>query len=217
MSAKPRLLLLDTVVVLEAMRQAKWLPLCRLYDVILPSIVVNIELQYFVDAAEVHHELVCEPVAGSDRHRFVTTSRGVRTAPGSCPVWAGEFRQWAAAPHDLIQTGELLHPELRLTVHDGEREAVTYLRMNDAEEPTYYATADAGAIKAVVAFNGTTTLLSFEDVLNKCGHSVAKLDHHFCSPFVKRAIEQGQVLKIQGRALAPVPKAGKRKVGKSKP
>lgn len=211
MSAKPRLLLLDSVVVLEAMRQAKWVPLCKHYHVILPSIVVGVELKYFVDMAGAHHELVLEPVPGSPNQRFRTLTMGLKTPDADCPVWAGEFAVWEAAPLDYQQTGEMLHSDLSGMVHDGEREAVTYLRLIDDEETTYFVTADAGAIKAAVAFERTENLLCLQDVLTKCGHTVAKLEEHFQSAFLKKAIHAGQAMKIQGRARAPIPKAGKRK------
>src|ERR1035437_130709 len=204
MSAKPRLLLPDTVVIIATMACGRWPALCGAYAVMVPSIIAG-EMQFYFDKDGVkqHVELVTAVTTG--RHRFThkptVSGPGVSAAVNLDPIAAGEFALWSAPLGDLQHTKMLLHPELRPRVDDGELEAVTYLRLLQDGEGVAFVTADVGAIHATVAFDRPECGMSLEHVLAKCGHSMS-LAYEFGDAHLKESVRDGEVRKLQGRALS---------------
>jgi hypothetical protein len=176
MKAKPRLLLLDAGAVIIAWQCGGWAALRANYQLIVPSIVV----------AEAH---------------FYPDRNGKKIPIDlAAMVQTGEIQEYEATPDEFAATSSLLHASLRDRVHEGEQEALTYLRT----QPTTgvaFVSADGGAIEAAVAFGFGDAVLSLETVLQMCGHSKRLPDRHSAA-FVRRKIEEGSTRLIQGRALA---------------
>jgi hypothetical protein len=205
MSAKPRLLLPDTVVIITAMACGRWQALCDAYDVIVPSIIAFDEMQFFIDKSgrKQYVELVDATMAG--RHRFVlkpsVSATGGATVASLDLIGGGEFTVWPAPLAELQETRAMLHPELRPRVDAGELEAITYLRLIPEGDGVAFVTADVGAIYATVAFDRAECAMSLEDVLAKCGKSTP-LDFEFGAEHMKQSVSEGMTRKLQGRALA---------------
>lgn len=208
MTAKPRLLLPDTMVILTAMRLQRWVPICRRFEVVVPAIIAA-ETRFFDDADGRRVYLDLEPAPTTGKHRFAVRASAAATLPvpvagppAADPVADGEFTCWHASAIDLIETGELLHPELSPKVDDGEKEAVTYLRLADEPHDIWFVTADSGGIQASVAFGFSDCPVSLSAVLKNCGQQIA-LDVEFHDEHVKECIRLGKQRVATGRALAP--------------
>ncbi|MCA2991099.1 hypothetical protein [Gemmatimonas sp.] len=178
----------------------------------IPSIIAQHEMQFFDDLGGKRIYLECVPASVTGKYTFRERQGWAPEASAptaaSSPAFAGEFTVWEAPAAEFLRTGELLHPDLAPKVDDGEREAVTYLRLADEEDRLWFATADAGAIQAVVAFGRSDWAVSFEHVLKTCGQLTA-LDPEFCDMHVSKCKKIGGERLAQGRALA-VPQVAKK-------
>lgn len=208
MSAKPRLLVPDTNVIIEAMRRGRWVQICVAYEVVVPSIIAK-EMDFFPDLTtpgKRHHVTLTPLVHG--KHNFVLNQpvSGAGAIGGADPApdpAGGEFLVWGAPVAEFNDTKLLLHPDLRERLDEGEQEAVTYLRLLDDEASAgvAFATADVGGILATVAFDRTHCAVSLESILRKCGYSAA-LANEFRESHVQACVRDGQIRVAQGRALA---------------
>ena len=189
------------MVIVAAMRLQRWVPICRAFNVIVPAIIAG-ETQFFDDheGQRVYVDLRAAPTAG--RHRFTVRSSAAAATAVPDPVANGEFTLWQASGPEFLKTRDLLHPELSARVDAGEQEAVTYLRLAADPDTILFATADAGAILATVAFGFSACPVSLEAVLKSCGQKVA-LSEEFCDSHVKECVRLGQQRVVTGRALAP--------------
>ena len=163
MSAKPRLLLPDTMVIHTAMRLQRWEPLCRAFYVVVPELIAG-ETKFFDDADRWRTYVTLESAPTAGRHRFtVVQAVGGPAVPDT--VQGGEFTLWQAPADEFGRTREMLHPDISGRVHEGEQEAVTYLRLADNPHTIWFVTADVGAIKATVALGFSNCPVSLDAVL----------------------------------------------------
>ena len=190
------------MVIHTAMRLRKWEPLCRAFEVVVPDIIAG-EMMFFDDKDKRRVYVVVESAPTAGLHRFsVVQAAGGPRVPDT--VQGGEFAIWQAPAADFLQTKAMLHPELSSRFHDGEQEAVTYLRLAANPHEIRFVTADAGAIQAAVAFGLSDCPISLEAVLKSCGHQTA-LDNEFCDEHVKACVRMGGQRVATDRALAPAP------------
>ncbi len=199
MATKPRLLLPDANVVLEAMRQGRWEALCRSAAVVIPELIVD-EVRFYQDKSGNRIDLLHEAVPGSSNHRLVV-SQPVGRAAVPDAVSQGEFTIWQAPGAEFMKTKSLLHPDLASRVDDGEQEAITYLRLAPDPEGIQFLTADSGAIQAAVAFDFGQCLVSLDMRLKACGQQAA-VAPEFGDEHLKRCRDLGAQRVIEGRALA---------------
>lgn len=189
---KQRLLLPDTMVVVAAMRHGRWTAMCQAYDVIVPSIIAS-ETKFYDDANQKRIYVDCVSSQTAGKHSFRENSGNAGPTVSSTGVSAcqGDFTLWEAPVSEFAKTDSLLHPDLAVKVHDGEREAVTYLRLVDDETDVWFVTADSGGIQAAVAFGMGHCAVSLDQVLKKCGQQVAALSDEFRDPHVKMCRDIG--------------------------
>lgn len=181
MVARPRLVLLDAGAVIHAHRVGGWKPLCAAYDVIVPGIVVG-EATFFVDV------------------------NGNRTPIDlSVDFAAGVAKRYDALVPDFAATTAALPHQLRVRVHDGELEALTFLRTQGTRD-TVFLSADSGAIEATVVLGFSNVAQSLEKALQACGITKA-LPYEHTEAFIREAKGRGGVMLAQFGMTAPaVPK-----------
>lgn len=176
MPKKPRLLLLDAGAIIVAFQSGGWDALCKAYEIIVPSIIID-EAHFYTDADGCRHPIDLQPL-----------------------VDAGTIQGYEAPLAEFKNTRALLHPELRERVHDGEQEALTYLRTHSIEGVAFVV-GDGGAVEAAVALDVAECALSLESALRMCGLT-KRLPEQHTEAFVKRKIGDGYVRVVQGRARA---------------
>lgn len=184
MSARPRLLLLDACAVFEAFACDGWAALCRSYEIVVPSIIVRREVEFYEDAEGRRQPLDLRPLVAD-----------------------GTIREYTATAAELAETAARFHPEFRPRVHDGELEALTYLRVVEPDARTAFVTADGGAIEATVLLGMSNLAMSLATALQKCGCS-KNLDFEFTDAFLKRKVRDGGERLATGRGLSTPPGQG---------
>lgn len=176
MRAKPRLLLLDAGAVIAAFQCRGWAALCDEYEIVVPSIIVS-EAHFFPDPEGRRHPIDLASLVASNT-----------------------IEEYEAPLEEFVRTAALLHPELRSRVHEGEQEALTYLRTQPTDGVAFLS-ADGGAIEAAVALGVGDCAMSLETALQKCGQTKSLPERH-TEAFVRRKVQEGSIRLIQGRSLA---------------
>ena len=171
MAARPRLVLLDAGAVIHAHRSGGWAQLCTAYDVIVPAIVAG-EASFFLDADNKRQPIDLSP-------DFV----------------AGRVQQYQASVTDFAATVASLPDALRLRVHDGELEALTYLRTVGTKD-TAFLSGDGGAIEATVVLGFSNVAMSLERALQLCGITKSLPPEH-TEAFIAEAKQRGGVTLAQ--------------------
>lgn len=175
MPRKPRLLLCDAVAIITAHEVGSWDELCGRYDVLVPSIVIE-EAHFYRDGNG-----CAIPIDLRQQ------------------VHSGQIREYTASLGDYSSTAAMLHPELRVRVDDGEREALTFLRQDNGED-VWFITADGGAIEAAVAFDRGECAQSLDTALKSIGLTKSLSAHHM-DRFVAEHKRLGGIRLAEGRAL----------------
>ncbi len=165
MAAKPRLVLLDAGAVIHAHRCNGWALLCARYEVVVPSIVAG-EAAFFKDSDGQRVPIDLEP-------DFVN----------------GHIQRYEATVSDTAQTMSALPKELRGRVHDGELEALTYLRVNGTKDLAFLS-GDGGAIEATVVLGISDVAMSLQRALQLCGVTKA-LPREHTEEFIAEAKRRG--------------------------
>lgn len=166
MGAKPRLVLLDAGAVIHAHRCGGWAMLCARYEVFVPAIVAG-EATFYVDE---------------------TTKARVPIDLES-DFAAGRINRYEATAPDFAATAAALPAQLRGRVDDGEREALTYLRVVGTKD-TAFLSADGGAIEATVVLGFSDVAMSLQQALQMCGVTKA-LPYEHTEAFIAEAKRRG--------------------------
>lgn len=174
MPAKPRLLLLDAGAVMAAFACGAWPQLCKAYEIVVPSIVID-EVQFYKDASGSRHEIDL---------RF--------------EMHEGRVLCYEATESEFKYALGVLHPELRDRIHAGEQEAISYLLTRE-DEDIAFVSGDGAAIEAVAALGHSTRAISLRSALQKIGIT-KKLQHQFCDEFLREKTRLGEVRRMQGRS-----------------
>jgi len=175
-TTKPRCVLLDANIVIEAHALKIWTELKDRYELILPSIVVINEAKYFYSAKR--------------------RSKSIRLGE---QITRGEVRQLTATAEEYAQLYEKFDSVFRDTLDPGETEALALLQANRASE-AFFCTSDAPAIKALAMLGLSNRGISMEMLMSKIGLA-KKLKKWFTEDFFKTNIKHGQIARVTGEGL----------------
>jgi len=175
-TTKPRCVLLDANIVIEAHTLRIWAELKERYELILPSIVVINEAKYF--------------------HSSKRGSKSIRLGE---QITRGEVHQLTATVEEYAELYKIFDSVFLQTLDSGETEALALLQANRTPE-AFFCTSDAPAIKALAMLGLSLQGISMEMLMNKIG--VAKrLETQFTEDFFKTNIRHGQIARITGEGL----------------
>lgn len=177
MGQKPRLLLLDAGAVFASLRFKAWDAILEAYEVVVPSVVVRVEAQFYVDQEGERIEIDLRDDVAGGRIREVEMS-------------AGEI--------DALK--RMFTPDFRDRLDDGELEGLAYLIANPGED-IRFVSGDGPAIEAVAMLDEDARVISLGEALDLCGRSKS-LPHQFSREFVKRHVSEGMIRRIQGTGLS---------------
>jgi len=171
---KPRLVLLDANVIIEAFRIGVWDRLVARVEVIVARSVFEDEsVHWFVPATGERKYI--------DLARYASEKK-VRVVDGSIASYAGIRKRLPRS----------------LALHTGELESLAWL--TESDEPACFCTADRAAVRAAVFLDLSERLVSLEVLLED--HAVArsaggKLRPQFLERLLKDWRTQAQIEKLQ--------------------
>jgi len=177
MPGKPRLLLLDANAVFAAYEVGAWEVLCSAYQVVVPSVVVRQEAQFYIDPATRLRQEIDLPAE--------------RDA-GKLDEFEGTAAQLAAVLTRFTQS-------FRAGLDAGEIEALAYLLHEDTTD-LVFVTADATAVIAVAMLGLSEHAMCLADVLDRCGYR-KRLPYRHGPEFFKRYLEEGRQRFVTGDGL----------------
>lgn len=172
---RPTLVVLDAGAVFGALEHGAWAALTNSYDVVLPQIVMN-EIRFYV-SRETRQKVYVDPREW---------------------VEGGKVRTFEATAVDLVETMSRINAPDGPEIHEGEAEALTYLRLEVDPDATdvAFVSADGAAIQATVLLDLSHTAKSLAEVLEVVGFSKPLADRHQ-RPFVDRHLQKGLERKLR--------------------
>lgn len=177
MGTKPQLLLLDAGAVFACLRFDAWDAIVDAYEVVVPSIVVRIEVEFYVNQQGERIEIdLADDVA------------------------RGRIREVSMTVSEIEALKQTFAPDFRDRLHEGELEGLAYLLANPGMD-IRFVTGDGPAIEAVAMLDEDARVLSLGEALDLCGRSKS-LPHQFRREFAKRHVSEGMIRRIQGRGLS---------------
>jgi hypothetical protein len=177
-TTKPKCVLLDANVVIEAHRLNVWQKLTEDYELILPSIVIHQEALFFSRKPDGIHV---------DINLLGLVDRGVIT-------------QQTATYEELTSIYTVFDRVFIEQLDPGETEALALLKANRLPG-AYFCTGDAPAIRALAMIGMSERGISMQTLLAKVGLQ-KNLARWFRENFFKRNIRIGQQNRITGEGLA---------------
>lgn len=171
MSPKPASLLLDANAVLTAFSRGVWDALMRNYRVVLPSIVVRAEAQFYV-------------TADGDKKIYLDLE---------ALVTAKAIAEWGATAIQLAAVKARFKTSFSQGLDDGETEAIACL-LSGAEPEAVFITGDRIAIHAVTMLDMGDRASCLEEVLELCGHRTAMPYEHSRAYYKRCRVEGGKRL-----------------------
>lgn len=178
MAKRPKLLLLDSNAVFAAFKYRAWDGLCKAYDIVLPSTVVNVEGMFY------------DPPEGGRRVYLDLPSL----------VADGMVIEYTAPAEALAAMRRRFKPAFRDRIDDGEAEAIVYL-LDHPDEDVRLVTADKGALQAVAMLRLEDRAMSLAEALERCGLGRA-LPYEHGPEFLRKQIAMGLRLFVTGEGLA---------------
>ena len=169
MAGRTRLVLLDAGAVFAALEHDAWNALTSGYQVIIPRIVLD-EIQFYYSR---------------------DTGRKVFVNPESW-VEGGTIRAYEAQAMDVAETLAVINRLDGPEIHDGEAEALTYLRLevDPLASDIAFVSADGAAIQATALLDMSHTAKSLSEVLRVIGYSKSFPPRHR-RRFVERHLNLG--------------------------
>lgn len=169
MAARTKLVLLDAGAVFAALEHEAWDALTRGYQVVIPRIVLD-EIQFYYSR-------------DTGRKIFVNTESWVED---------GTIRRYEAQATDVAETLTLINRPDGPEIHDGEAEALTYLRLevDPLASDIAFVSADGAAIQATALLDLSHTAKSLSEVLRVIGY-LKPLPPRHRRRFVKRHLKLG--------------------------
>ena len=142
--------MLDAGAVFAVLEHEAWDALTRGYQVVIPRIVLD-EIQFYYSR---------------------DTGRKVFVNPESW-VEHGKIRAYEAQATDVAETLTLINRPDGPEIHDGEAEALTYLRLevDPLAQDIAFVSADGAAIQATALLDMSHTAKSLSEVLQVIGYS----------------------------------------------
>lgn len=175
-TTRPRCVLLDANIVIEAHALRIWTELKDRYELLIPSIVVINEAKYF--------------------HSSKRSSKSIRLGE---QITRGEVYQLTATAEEYDALYKIFDSVFLQTLDPGENEALALLQANIVPD-AFFCTSDAPAIKALAMLGLSHQGISMEMLMKKVG-LVKALDTQFTEDFFKTHIRHGQIARITGEGL----------------
>jgi hypothetical protein len=175
-TTKPRCVLLDANIVIEAYTLEIWAELKDRYELILPSVVVINEVKY-----------------------FRSSRRGSRSIRLGEQTTRGEVHQLTATAEEYAEIYKIFDSVFLQALDPGETEALALLWANRIPE-AFFCTSDAPAIKALAMLGLSQQGISMEMLMSKIGLA-RRLETQFTEDFFKTNIRHGQIARIKGEGL----------------
>lgn len=178
MARRPRLLLLDAGAVFGALEHQAWQALVNGYELVIPKIVLG-EVQFYV-SRETGERVEVDTQAWID---------------------AGAVVIYEASAAELADTIRLINRPDGPEIHEGEAEALTYLRMqvDPADTGVAFVSADGAAIQATALLDLSHTAKCLEDVLAAVGYT-KPLAARYRREFVERHVREGFARALRRRS-----------------
>ena len=175
MARRPTLVVLDAGAVFGALEHGAWEALTKSYEVVLPQIVMN-EIQFYV-SRDTQEKVYVDPQEWVDE---------------------GEVQSFQATVVDIAGTITLINAPDGPEIHEGEAEALTYLRLKVDSESTDVAfiSADGAAIQATVFLDLSHTAKCLAEVLQAVGFSKPLAVRHQ-RQFVDQHLQRGFERKLR--------------------
>lgn len=169
MAGRARLVLLDAGAVFAALEHEAWEVLTNGYDVVVPRIVLE-EVQFYHSRE-------------TGRKIYVDTDEWIES---------GLIRRYEAAAVDVAETLTMINVPDGPEIHDGEAEALTYLRLevDSSSTDVAFVSADGAAIQATALLDLSHTARCLADVLEAIGYS-KPLASKYGRDFVERHLQKG--------------------------
>lgn len=174
---KPKFVLFDANIIIEAYEMGIWDDLVEKVDVYVPSIVVH------------------------DEARFVKKEIGRIPEEINLLALIAEKRifEISAEIEEIAQLDKIFDDLFMQRIHAGEREALAILYFNKKND-LLFCTADAMPIKGIAMLQLTERGISFEHLLKSIG--IPKpLRYHFTESWFKEKLKVGQQNLITGEGL----------------
>lgn len=184
MPTKPKLFLLDAVVVIHLHELGLWARFTELADVIVPGVVADREVRYWA-----------KEQADGDPIRTPINLRD--------DAAAGRITIEEADAADLLETQARLPPIAREGVDPGELEALTLIRLAKDPKPVF-CTADRLAFHGLCQLGFQEQALSLEALLKRVGLAPkGGLNRQFSQKLFEHWIREGSIEAIQQRPITP--------------
>jgi len=167
------LLLLDADVIIDLHKLGLWDQITKNHQINIPSIILHKEVYFYEDDIGIRHNInLAEEI-------------GVTINELSCS--AEEFLLFKEKFDRVFQE----------EIHDGEKEALILLQK---QEDLFLCTCDHAAIKALGLLDLSIQGLSFENLLRKSSIN-KKLEYKHTDKRFKKYLNEGSIMKIQGRGI----------------
>ena len=175
MARRPTLVVLDAGAVFGALEHDAWEALTKSYEVILPQIVMN-EVQFYV-SRDTRKKIYVDPETW---------------------VEEGKVQRFEATVEDLAETLGLINAPDGPEIHNGEAEALTYLRLKVNPDSTdiAFVSADGAAIQATALLDLSHTASCLAEVLQAVGFSKTLASRHMRG-FVEQHLQKGLERKLR--------------------
>ncbi len=175
MARRPTLVVLDAGAVFGALEHGAWGPLTNSYEVVLPQIVMN-EIQFYFSRE---------------------TGKKVYVDPQEW-VEEGKVHPYEATAVELAGTMSQINAPDGPEIHEGEAEALTYLRLELDLDSTDvgFVSADGAAIQATVLLDLSHAAKSLAEILEAVGFSKPLAPKHQ-RKFVEEQLQKGFQRKLR--------------------
>lgn len=169
MGGRAKLVLLDAGAVFGALEHDAWEGLTNAYEVVVPRIVLD-EVQFYMSR-------------GTGKRVYVDTDEWIR---------AGAIVCYEATACAVAETLKLINWPDGPDIHDGEAEALTYLRLqvDPLAEHVAFVSADGAAIQATALLGLSHTARSLDEVMLAIGITKSLPARHRRG-FVQQHLEKG--------------------------
>ncbi|MHB1329274.1 MAG: hypothetical protein ACYC2K_13845 [Gemmatimonadales bacterium] len=175
---KPRLLLFDAGAVMEAMRLGVWEVLCDQYTVLVPSIVIHSEVQFYVTK--------------NGAKEYVDLQGWVAD---------GRLEEVEASLNEIEALRRRFDIPMRQGLHEGESEALAYMIAHSDKE-IYFVTGDGPAWRALAMLGMAEWGISLAAACAKCGRTV-KAERPFTEEFRDHHCTEGSLRIVTRVGFAP--------------
>ena len=173
---KPRLVLLDANIIIEAHALGIWQGLIKKVDISVPSTIARKEAKFFFSKKE---------------NRIVIDL--------SSDVKQGLITELSASAEEIKRMLSKFTQDFVDSIDAGEAEAIALLLSNRAKDHVF-CTGDRMTIQALSMLDMKDRGISMERLLRSIGIT-GKLKRHYTEEFFKDALEKGSMSMIQGQGL----------------